>query len=334
MITKTNGANLYVKNKDGWASLSDWAYFYINVGKVFYDNLPTKAKARLVLTLPTRSYAGVCIAYGAILSSISDKVDDETINEHFQKIKGMEIGTSVIYRKQSRTYRGIYSGIEMVEGEERIRITIQEKKAGNLTEILNRKQSLSVQIATDKNFRLPKNPIGRENRVSNFLKTGFKDYNYNRLLTLSQPQFYYIGRKKWVKDEAIDTEIAVYDSKKNEYIQGNLNELLRMKEFMGEQDSYQSHLLSSSAASHKFDLINFSPSTFTIFDGAISYLRWRERFKYTHSIIILDRTDTQFESALFELNDEYILSQKMDKDFPMDIRLIPKGVEMMFWEAY
>ncbi|MGG3641179.1 hypothetical protein ABES38_07325 [Bacillus gobiensis] len=323
-----------MKNKNGWAALPDWANFYINAGKVFFDILPTKAKARLVLTLPTRSYAGVCIAYGAILSSISDKIDDKTIDEHFQKIRGLEIGTSVIYRKQSRTYRGIYSGTEMVDGEERIRITIQEKMAGNLTEILNRKRSLSIQIATDKNFKLPKTPKGRENRVSSFLKTGFQDYNYNRLLTLSQPQFYYVGRKKWVKNEAIDTVMAVYDLKNNQYIQGNLHDLLRMKEFMGEQDSYQSHLLSSSATSHKFDLKNTAPSTFTIFDGAMSYLRWREEFKYTHSILILDRTEAQFENALFELNDEYILSQKMGKDFPIDARLIPKGVEMMLWEAY
>jgi hypothetical protein len=334
VLTKADETNLYVKVEESWETLPSWAKFYINLGKVFYDNLPTNAKARVVITLPTRSYAGVFIAYGAVLSSISDLVDDKTINEHFQKLKRLEVGTSVIYRKLSRTYRGIYSGTEMVKGEERIKITIQEKNAGSLTEILNHKQSLSVQVAADKNYKLPKNPKGKENSISNFLKIGHRGYNYNRLLTLSHSQFYYIGSKKWVKDEAIDTQLAVYDSNNNEYIQGNLHELLRMKEFMGEQDSYQAHLLSSRSASHKFDLKNAAPSTFTIFDGATSYLRWRDEFKFTHSILILDRTEAQFENAIFELNDAYVLSQKIDRDFPMDDRLIPKGVEMMFWEDY
>lgn len=334
LLIKEKNINLYVKNGHDWVYIPQWVDYYINIGKSFYNNLPPTAKSRLVLTLPTRSYAGVFIAYGAILSSITNKVDEKTISAHFQKMKELEVGTSVIYRKKDRTYRGIYSGIEEIAGEERIRITIQEKRAGSLTEMLNRKQSLSVQVATDKEYKLPKNPKGKENKVSKFLENGFGEYNYDRLLTLSQSQFYYIGRKKWVKDEIIDTEIAVYDSKKSKHIQGNLHELLRMKEFVGEQDSYQSHLLSTSASSHKFDFKNTISSTFTIFDGAMSYLRWREDFTHTHSILVLDRTEAQFENALIELNDEYILSQKIDKDFPMDNRLIPKGIEMKYWEAY
>jgi hypothetical protein len=334
MITRVNGTNLYVELEGVWTIIPEWANFYLNLGKNFYDNLPIKGKARIVLTLPTRSYAGVFIASGAVLSSISDKVDDEIINEHFRNIINLEIGSSVIYRNNGRTYRGIYSGVETLAGEERIRITIQEKNAGNLTEVLNPKRALSVQVVNDKDYKLPKNPKGRENLASSFLRAGFQEYNYNRLLTLSQSQFYYVGRKKWVKNEAIDTEIAVFDSKKNEFIQGNLNELLRIKEFVGEQDSFQSHLLPSSSTSHKFDLTHTTPSTFTIFDGAVSYLRWREEFKNTHSILILDRTETQFENALIELNGEFVLSQKIVKDFPKEKRLIPKGVELMFWEAY
>ncbi|MGA4719752.1 hypothetical protein [Fictibacillus nanhaiensis] len=326
--------DLHVENKNKWELLPNWANFYIMVGKTFYESLTNKTKLRLVLTLPSRSYAGVFIAYGAMLALIMDKVDKNTIDTHFKKIKNLDIGTSVVYRKQDRIYRGIYSGTEEINGEERIKITIQEKKAGSLTELLSSNQTLSVQVANEKNYKLPKNPKGRENKVSDFIKIGFQNYNYHRLLTHSQLQFYYIGRKKWIKEEAVETEMALYDFKKSQYVKGNLHELLRMKELMGEQASYQSQLISSSSGSHEINLNYSTASTFTIFDGAMSYLRWREVFKSTHSVVILDRTETNFENAIYEISNDLLLSQKNDMDFPLNVQHIPRGIELMFWEVY
>ncbi|MBT2636700.1 hypothetical protein [Bacillus sp. ISL-39] len=333
MITKEKKSNLYVRNDNEWSVIPVWANSFINIGNIFHQNLPSNARAKLVLTVPTRLFAGVFIAYGAILSSISEKVDKKLEDKHFQMLKGLNEGTSVIYRKQNRIYRAIYSGLEMVADEERIRITIQAKEAGNLTEILNKRQALAVQVATDKNYKLPKDPKGRQNNLSDFLKTGYKGFNYDSLLTLSQSQFYYIGSKKWVKNEAVDTELAVYDSINEKFVTGNLQELLRIKEFGGEQDSYQSQIISASSNIKKYDFQNITNSTFTIFDGANSYLRWREKFKETHSILILDRTEAQFETALFELDDEYTLIQKVDRDLFTDTSLLPKGIELKYWEA-
>lgn len=327
--------NIYVKREGNWTTLPKWACFYFNIGRNFYSNLGTERRLRVVLTLPTRLYAGVFIAAGAVLESISNNnVDAKIIDEHFQNIKRLEIGTSVIFRRGNRTYRGIFSGIAAIQGEERLKITIQAKKAGNLTEYLNPKQALSVQVAAEKNYKLPKNPKGRKNEYSNFLTIGFQEYNYERLYIMSQLLFLYIGRKKIIKDEVMNTELAVYDRGENKFIPGNINELLRIKEFVGEQDSFQSQFFSSSITNHEVDVRNINPSTFTIFDGGMSYLRWRETFKNTHSILILDRTETQFETVINELYEEYVLSNKVIKDFPIEKSIVPNGVEIMAWEVF
>ncbi|WNF21318.1 hypothetical protein [Mesobacillus jeotgali] len=333
MITEKNLDRLYIKINNKWVALPEWSNYFINLGKTFHSNLSPNIFARMVLTLPSRDYAGVFTGAGTILSMLSSELDEKVINDHFEDIKNQKVGTSVIYRKKDRIYRGIFSGKESVGGEERLKITIQNTSTGSsrsLTELLNRKQALSVQIAENKDYKLPQNPQGKEVKQSPFLKLGFAGYDISRLLTLSQSNFYYIGRKKRVMEEAVETEIAVLDPATREYIASNLNELLRIKDFVGEQESYQCTLIPSSSKDHSFG--SLSPSTFTIFDGATSYLRWAEQLKNTHWILILDRTEVQFQNALFHLQEEYLLSSKQQKQLNIETD-IPMGVEMMYWEV-
>jgi hypothetical protein len=314
--------------------LPKWAQFYLNIGNSFYENLPkdNNKRARLVMTVPIRGFASVLIAYSAIVSSIFKEEDQHIIEKHFQHITNIKEGTSVLFRQKNRIYRGKYAGVESVNGEIRIKITIQEKKAGNLTYLLTKEQALNVNIVEDKDYHLPKNPLGRKNDVPKFLENGFKGLDYHRLLTHSQTRIYFVGRKNLIKDEALKTYFALKDCDSNTFVSGYLNEVLRIKEFIGEQAAFQSQILSESSSENLIDMQNKTPKTITIFDGSISYLRWREDFKSTHSILILDRTEPQFESAIFECIDEYTINPKCEKKLLVSDELIPHGVELMYWE--
>ena len=53
----------------------------------------------------------------------------------------------------------------------------------------------------------------------------------------------------------------------------------------------------------------------TLFDGALSFLKWREAWRQTHWIVVLDRTDSHFADAVNVLNQEYV-SDRVDAELP------------------
>ena len=135
-----------------------------------------------------------------------------------------------------------------------------------------------------------------------------------------------IGPKSILRKEITEEIFATRNG-----VKGTLQEILRTKNFQNTTAAYRSIIVS--------DRIKFEPDhsklqdpPLAIFDGSQGYLKWRNFWKKSSWIVILDRTENQFESAVEQITKEYIQIRVERKS---EIRLgnIPKGIEVMVFQV-
>lgn len=121
---------------------------------------------------------------------------------------------------------------------------------------------------------------------------------------------------------------AIYED--NQMIKGSLNDLLRVRQFQHSVDPYQSQFVSSLARKNETDL-NLTSTSIVIYSGSNGFLNWKEDFQYTNSIVVLDRSEPQFEFAVEEINNKYIQSNRTPF-LKLDLEAMPGGIELLYWE--
>jgi hypothetical protein len=107
---------------------------------------------------------------------------------------------------------------------------------------------------------------------------------------------------------------------------GTLQDILKIRRFAGEGHTYRSEVMAVAAEA----LPEITSPYTTLFDGALSFLKWREAWRQTHWIVVLDRTEPHFAEAVNILNQEYV-SDRLDAEVPILPRL-PDGMDVLLFK--
>ena len=120
--------------------LPDWAKFHLQIGALIAESGSSKRNIVTALAVPTRNYAALLVAAGAIISKVkaSDTRRRVSSAAHFEMLSSLPAGTSVLLRKGRKEVRGILVGIKDKnnDGTLMIGVQIQNRKGGSLTEWL------------------------------------------------------------------------------------------------------------------------------------------------------------------------------------------------------
>ncbi len=108
---------------------------------------------------------------------------------------------------------------------------------------------------------------------------------------------------------------------------GYLQEILRIRQFSGANTSYRTQCVSSANITPEKEIGTRTPPI-VVFDGAIAYVKLGHKWQSAHQVVLLDRTERQFNDAAELLNQNYTYRLVDGFKFPIHI---PNGIEMMVY---
>lgn len=151
-----------------------------------------------------------------------------------------------------------------------------------------------------------------------------KDAEYSSNSTL---ECVIVGRLKVLRHEIIKTEFGFRMSKR--VSEGKLQDILRVRRFLGNNEAFRSALCPLNKKKSIITAEEVTPSI-VFFDGSSAFIRWRDNWRKSNWVALLDRTDLGFSEATNILNQGYmnrICQQEINNSPPC-----PPGIKMVAYQ--
>jgi hypothetical protein len=326
-------ADLYYADGDQWFEIPEWAKFFINIGN-FIADYETANHLILGIAVPTGAYAAALTAFG-VVASLAKKIDyDDDPTKHFQKICSLTVGTPVTYIEKNRIKKGIFKGCELMRETPRretlfIGIQLESKAGGGLTIWLPPKESFRVKEVQAQTVMLPKRQKGRRMvRYEGFISSLLCGVNIKDFVLNTRLECTIIGNVSLLRSEIKDSIFSCRPSDSS--LSGTLQDILRARQFLGENDSYRTEILKSIGKNPPQTFRGEKPYL-VIFAGANGLVKWRENFRRSHWVALLDRSEPLYTDAVTTLNQDYIQNRISGAKL-QSIPKIPMGIEMIAFE--
>ena len=291
--------------------LPGWAKFYLQLGAVIAETDNTQRNLVTALAVPTRSYAAVLVAAGAIVSKVKtiDTKQQDSPEAYFEMFRNLPIGTSVTLLKYGKTVKGEFLGVEDkgIGGAEAIGVRIQNRKGGSLTEWLPQKSSHKVQISTKNWTKLPANSAKTADvstSRSKFISRIFQGADLRNFVTRSTLDCVILGSRKTIEQEAKETKLSV-GPRARESSAGTLLDILRIRRHFSTNAAFRSDIFPVNPKGNAMESEEMAPHL-VVFDGAVGFLKWRYIWPHCNWVVVLDRTEARFMEAVDVVNEEYL----------------------------
>ncbi len=315
---------LHFKNEQRWVPLPAWARFYLMLGSALANLRESKVRFVVALALPTKSYATALIGSGLAYTN-SLLCSNENI-QHLELILSLPNGTPVKYlSKKGRLLNGIKR--EVIDNQGKLAIGIQKGSIGKETIYVAADDANRIEVS-NKNYRhLPKQQIGRDIHPPSPLldeMLGNQAYEY---LFQTKIDGLVIGSYHSLKEDGEALLGAMFP---NGLIQeGYLFELFRVKGFNPPSTGHR-FLIQAPTSQETIELPEHnSQSRAVLFDGSLSFTKWKECYGNQNWIVVLDHTEPNFANAVNEINQEYIY--RSDHAIKISIPPLPSGIELMLF---
>jgi hypothetical protein len=325
-ITKQFDNLVYFSN-DNWISFPQWAYYYMELGASLSNFKSEGTKFILAITTPVRNFAASLIAAGLIISTVD--LPSSYINEYISKIENLPIGTPVTFRQDNRQKYGFYYG--RVERGGQSYFNIQHLKRGEIYIPIENASTIEVSEKIKKN--LPNNSSGRQLAPPSPLLTHlFEKETISKFVVESKLECVILGQQNIFRKELCEFQIG-FKSNKNQIAYGKFVDLIRPRgsQFQPPNFSYRSYILPSNNTYNAKSIAKLGNNT-TIFDNHLGFIKWHDSFKKSNWIVILDKTANNFDLAIKEVNEAYLLNQ-VDKRLKISLPSPPAGIDLMFFEV-
>lgn len=294
--------------------LPEWGKFYLALGAAFAQVNRSDQRLVTALAVPTRSHAAVLTAAGVLMSRV--KRVDENLNastaDHFEMLSGLPSGTSVIVRRGKKTDKGVLVGTRVSPSDETRRevgVRTESRKSGGLTIWMPDRDSMKVQVSSIAWTRLPTNSEKSRDSAtsrSDFVSQIFQGTELLQFATKSTLDCVIIGNVGLLARETKGLKLSVGSTTRKESA-GTLQDLLRVRRLFSKDESFRSEIFSASMANHaKLSRQVTTTPHVVIFDGAVAFLKWRDKWAETKWLVILDRTEPRFRDAVQVVNEEYL----------------------------
>ena len=280
------------------------------------------------VALPTRSFAAMFTLLGSSASAAAQFRPPDP-QEHFDRLANLAPGTSVEIHDPTtgKIRRGILEGCDRSSDVPTIRVKVTGERGGNRVSGLP--VNLASRIEVSPNSKASRSQFGRRrsDAVAPLLRSCMDATNGYRYTNTSLVHTVVMGRKGMISTDVCETRIALSDGR-GSFVEGFPQDLVRLR--VDDRSAYHSHVMSSGFKKLSMYARMIRPKL-VVFDGASAFLRSRHHWKTAHWIVLLDRTDWQFEEAIMEINELYV--RRRDAGLPRvrGLRNPPSGTELMLF---
>jgi hypothetical protein len=234
-------------------------------------------------------------------------------------------------RQKNRRLKGRIVGCEECYGQKWIKIQIQSSESGAGKRMLSESDSKLIELSDLSHDSLPAKQKGRI--IANnhdFLFSIIRDKDPTDYALTSRLDTLIVGKIKYLRDDLKNTKFGYLKDGSNTLCSGTLNDLVRVKKFLGQNDCYRSRIFLIDKPDPEIEDAEQSPS-FVVFDGASGFIKWHDKWKSSNQIVVLDRTSNYFAEASEIYNNLFTIAR--EENFPLAPEItIPPGVEYSsFW---
>lgn len=319
--------HLVYKSGNQWVPLPQWARFFIELGSALSCYEKGDTRFVVVLSLPIRSFASSLISAGIIISRID--LLSQTDKRHIEIIASLKRGTPVSFRKPNKQMKGIFMGTVTRGGRSYFEII-----AGNTSHYYPFESANKIEILDKDRFLLPKNQTSKTlNPPSPLLKKILSKDLLFKFSMESKVECVILGQIKRLQHELCNTQLGFQNLEDGQIASGTLQDLVRVRDarFQPANMSHRSIVCPPNRRLSNQELNKFL-NYVTVFDSHNGYLKWRHFYRKSNWIVILDRTEGNFENTIQVINDEYIKFRE-DSMFRVSIPKPPAGIELMMYEV-
>ena len=305
------------------SSLPNWVTFFLELGASLADIRTEQSRYVAALAVPSRAFAASFLGAGFSYSYFLLHQDMNA--EHVEQIRCLPNGTAVRYLDgKGRLKKAIKRNLVIYEGRELI--GIQDEGDGNKTVYLPAEKISGVEISDEHYKRLPYHQKGYKIRPpSDLLAELLPERSYEYVF---QTTIYgvVVGLLSTIKLEA-EAELLI-GSQTGQVCKGTLQELFRVEgtNTPSSGHRFSMHHVNNVGAANHTSLI---ADPIAIFDGSLSFTKWKELYRTYNWLIILDRTEPNFPNAVSQVNTEY--ANRGEKAPKILLPLVPHGVELMLF---
>ncbi len=339
-VLSVPGLELHYSMGNKWFPLPYWARFFSDLGRAVAEDTNPGERTIAGVAVPARAYAAALAATGVASARAAIAVRPSDPGEYFGQFRGSPAGNVAFLTTESREYKGVFLGCEhkSFAGEPLgiyAGIQVENGQRGGLQRWFPPGDCKRLRVSEEKAdaCKLPARQGGRrvtsrdtiiqENRFAEYLLGGADLYEF---VTNSRLECTIVGSASTLRQEIKDTPFAVRLPLSDTFVEGALQDVLRVQKFSGAKESYRSAVFSVSSTKPP-ELHGCSRPAVALFDGANSFLRWRDSFPESNWIVLLDRTERQFDEAACLLNRKY-MQDRTGAEPELDAPEPPPGVEV------
>ena len=328
----------FTKDANKWVPLPAWGNFFIDIGRSVVENGNDQNRLVVALAVPTRTYAAAFAAFGVVFGRAvsSNKIIHEDVFDHLCKLRK---GARVFYKKNTNTNEwssAIYDGVCNDYDQPRIRIRVKQeikskkKEEPDTTYLICRKDSYKVRLADEKSkLTLKQRNSSQPIIIKKFLEGCLSEADALKLSTITQLDCVILGRVSNLREESTKIPFAC-SSNKSSLKEGVLQDILRVQTFFTSEDQpYRSEVLPVTGYKQPRIIDELVPHV-TIFDGATGFIKWHDFYRHSHSIILLERTETRFREAVDIINQDY--NHRICEGGIKNTAPTPPGVELVIYQ--
>lgn len=319
--------DMYYRDGSNWVNMPYWAVSYISLGSAIAIQKDPKHRLVVGLAVPVRAYAATLTALGIVIERAKIPSDNIEVSKYLAYLKTIERGVSVMYCPKEDWYPGNFVGLQQVGGKPFIAI-IWKRGRERCKVTLPVSQAITrLQISGSTENDYAGKTVGRR-LVHNkdFLKIILGGNNTNEFVVRSRLECLIIGCVNTLRHEIKETQISLGTN----HIAGTIQDVLRVRKFLGADSAYRSNVIpiNREQSSHSF---SSDIPYMTIFDGALSFLKWRDYWRKSNWIVLLDKTESCFREAVDQLNQEYVERRVRDAILASTLEL-PQGSEFLAFQ--
>lgn len=289
---------------NGKVDFPDWAQYFYELGQACAHLQRDFARLVVAVAVPTRAYAAVIAATGAIITFSRQTRDINELLERFQRLCQLPTGTAVLYfRPDGRRLKAVLDGSANEDGENCLRVRVESKTSGGLTYLVRPGSVDRVHLVGGPRTELPKTQTGRALSTTTMLRILLGNEAAAAHSTSSSLDCMLLGYGRRLHQEAESLE-CIASSQPAPTSGEALSRLLRVRQWVGQSQPYRAELISPT--SRPRGQWPGEQPRLCVYDGAAGFLKHRDTFGRSDWLAVLDRTDSRFEDAVAAVNQHSI----------------------------
>jgi hypothetical protein len=311
---------LLCRGAEGWGPLPAWARFMLEAGAAVASFRADEGRLVVAVSVPTRSFAAALAGAAAVVTSFNDDPTLGPVADHFQHLASLPAGTAVTHRAgnsiEQGTLLGVRDDVDPHDPRPRLKVQLAREIRYLPQDICHRIQVISDPGAlTTRKRKLVRTP--------DFLSRAVAGVDVQALSATTRLDCVIVGVRSALEYDLVTESFA--SGAGPAHYEGNLQGILRARQFGSANDPYRSAVVSSSA-----DADDGRPAGLpaaVVFDGSSAFNNWRSSWPGSNWLVVLDRSSRSADDGAATI--AQCFARRLHESGVLAGTEVPPGIEMV-----